>query len=597
MSTQARASLEEIRRLAGATILQLVPATEVSGRNALTIASLLQRAGARPLLAGRNGALADEWRLAGGEWMALDHDSANPIKLRTNAARLEKFIARERVDIVHAYAAGAAWSALAATEKLAVWLVTNLPETLAPRRSLRALYQTSLARGDHVIVHSSFTAAPMIERFDIPRERVTVVPNPIDAQLFDPATMRPERVLALRKAWKIPEGDRIILVPGPITESAGQQRTCRCRRIDAAGRFARRYFRAAGRCRRQSQIRARADKAHRRASREIPPARTLRRLAGGTRGVRCRCHAGDRAADFRAADSGIAGDGAAGHRVGDRNSCPRIFWRRRACRMTCAQAGWCVRPIRWHSLRRCANACRLILRPIARSRRGRGNSRNSCFRRKTLPLRSSISTRACCPGSGSGLHPLAIRTKTEGSIAAHAFSVSAPRSTLSNSRLSEVRSGPPVPRLVFLRRVNRTGFMFAADRAKVTNINPLTVLLVVPSLAGRRGRSRRDRPRAHPCCRRQPADRAFKRRAPRNGDRGFGRRIHPRRCRKQKSFRDDAQCRHHAPHPAPGTLRHHSCAWPRAGLERLHRVAPDRSSLHHVLVQGLPRAEFFQAPL
>ena len=62
----------------------------------------------------------------------------------------------------------------------------------------------------------------MIDRFDIPRERVTVVPNPIDAQLFDPASMRPERVLALRKAWRIPEGDRIILVPGPISASAGQ---------------------------------------------------------------------------------------------------------------------------------------------------------------------------------------------------------------------------------------------------------------------------------------------------------------------------------------------------------------------------------------
>lgn len=222
MSTQARASLESMRRLAGATILQLAPGHENAGRNALNIASLLQRSGARAVIAGRDGKLADEWKAAGGEWLSLDHDSVNPLRLRRNAARLEKFIARERVDIVHAYNAGAAWSALAATETLAVWLVTNLPETVPSRRSLRALYQTSLARGDHVIVHSSFTAAPMIERFDIPRERVTVVPNPIDAQLFDPATMRPERVLALRKAWKIPEGDRIILVPGPIATSAGQ---------------------------------------------------------------------------------------------------------------------------------------------------------------------------------------------------------------------------------------------------------------------------------------------------------------------------------------------------------------------------------------
>ncbi|MES1155877.1 MAG: glycosyltransferase, partial [Pseudorhodoplanes sp.] len=196
--------------------------TEIAGRNALTIASLLQHAGARAVLAGRDGKLAAEWKAAGGEWLTLDHDSINPLKLRRNAMRLEKYITRERVDIVHAYSAGAAWSALAATEKPAVWLVTNLPETVPSRRSLRALYQTSLARGDHVIVHSSFTAAPMIERFEIARERVTVVPNPIDAQLFDPATMRPERVLALRKAWKIPEGDRIILVPGPIAASAGQ---------------------------------------------------------------------------------------------------------------------------------------------------------------------------------------------------------------------------------------------------------------------------------------------------------------------------------------------------------------------------------------
>src|SRR5262245_48017217 len=103
MSTEARAAPETLRRPAGATILQLGPAKGNSGRNALTIASLLQRSGARPVIAGRNGAFAAEWRAGGGEWLALDADSANPLKLRHNAARLEKFITRERVDIVHAY--------------------------------------------------------------------------------------------------------------------------------------------------------------------------------------------------------------------------------------------------------------------------------------------------------------------------------------------------------------------------------------------------------------------------------------------------------------------------------------------------------------
>ena len=304
MSTQARASHEQMRRLAGATILQLAPDNDVAARNALTIASLLQRSGARPIIAGRNGKLAAEWRMAGGEWLALDHDSANPFKLRRNAARLEKFIARERVDIVHAYSAGAAWSALAATERLAVWLVTNLPETIPARRSLRALYQTSLARGDHVIVHSSFTAAPMIERFDIPRERVTVVPNPIDAQLFDPASMRPERVLALRKAWRIPEGDRIILVPGPISASAGQSVLADAARLIPPALLRNVSFRSPWRHQNRARLYPRADEAHRRAwsRNEIQIARTLSGLAGRARGIGYRGDARDRAADFRPAD-------------------------------------------------------------------------------------------------------------------------------------------------------------------------------------------------------------------------------------------------------------------------------------------------------
>ncbi len=44
-------------------------------------------------------------------------------------------------------------------------------------------------------------------------------------------------------------------------------------------------------------------------------------------------------------------------------------------------------------------------------------------------------------------------------------------------------------------------------------------------------------------------------------------------------------------------LRHHPCAWPRAGLERLHRFQADARAVRHQLVQGLPRTEFAEAPL
>ncbi|MCZ7642799.1 MAG: glycosyltransferase [Pseudorhodoplanes sp.] len=51
---------------------------------------------------------------------------------------------------------------------------------------------------------------------------MAIVPEAVDADMFNPATMRPERVLALRKLWNVPNGNRVILVPGPLAPAEGQ---------------------------------------------------------------------------------------------------------------------------------------------------------------------------------------------------------------------------------------------------------------------------------------------------------------------------------------------------------------------------------------
>ncbi|MGE3148179.1 MAG: glycosyltransferase [Pseudorhodoplanes sp.] len=214
----------DLRRLAGATVLQIAPKLrdDLGGRTVLNIASALRRAGARAIVAAEGGALGGELRAMGGEWLPLETTTVNPLKLRRNARLLERYITAERVDIVHAQSPGAAWSALAATEKLAVWLVTNLPDTPAEPSRLQAVYLRALGRGDRVLVHSTFTAAPLITRYRIPPEQVSVIPHAIDAAVFSPAAVRPERVMAMRKAWRAPAGERIVFCPGPLQPSGGQ---------------------------------------------------------------------------------------------------------------------------------------------------------------------------------------------------------------------------------------------------------------------------------------------------------------------------------------------------------------------------------------
>jgi glycosyltransferase involved in cell wall biosynthesis len=206
------------RTLAGATVLQIVPALRDTSQVRTTIgaARALVAVGGRAIVAGERGDLVDELKSFGGEWLPFATTTFNPSKLRANAAALDLFVAAEHVDIVHAKNAGAAWSALVATDRNGIHLVTDLPDLPRARMWLATFYLGALSRGDRVISHSMFNARPMIARHRIPPERVSVVPRSLDLKYFDPASVPPERVAKLRQAWGIPHGVRIALVPGRI---------------------------------------------------------------------------------------------------------------------------------------------------------------------------------------------------------------------------------------------------------------------------------------------------------------------------------------------------------------------------------------------
>ena len=175
MSSVAR---NKPRSLAGATILQLVPALrdDPPGRAAVDIALTLLQSGARAIVAGDGGPLVGELRAFGGEWLPMPNDTINPLRIRGNARLLAKLIAAERIDIVHAHSAGAARSALSAIHRMPVFLVTSFPDRLTASFWPGNLFDQSLARGDRVIAPSSYVSHAMIARYKIPPERISVIP-------------------------------------------------------------------------------------------------------------------------------------------------------------------------------------------------------------------------------------------------------------------------------------------------------------------------------------------------------------------------------------------------------------------------------------
>jgi glycosyltransferase involved in cell wall biosynthesis len=212
------------RTLAGATILQIVPALyeEPNARAAINVAFALLQAGARALVAADDGPLVGELRAFGGEWIELPNATVNPMRLRKNARALENLVAAERIDIVHAQSAGGAWSARVAAARIAFWLVTTLPDSPELGGRLPTPVAGALAQGDRIIAPSNYAAAPALKRYGVAHDQITIIPREIDTTVFDPLAVRPERCDALRSLWRIPDHARIVLVPGRVASWNGQ---------------------------------------------------------------------------------------------------------------------------------------------------------------------------------------------------------------------------------------------------------------------------------------------------------------------------------------------------------------------------------------
>jgi glycosyltransferase involved in cell wall biosynthesis len=212
------------RRLPGATVLQIVPALvdEPAARAAVNVASALLRSGARALVAGGAGLLIGQLQALGGEWVQYASVTRNPIKLRSNARALAELIARERIDVVHAYSGPAAWSARIAIHGTDAWLVTTYAGAPAERMELASLYRKALTSGHRVMAESEHAADLVIKRHKLAPERIVAIPPSVDTARFDPGAVSAERVEILRHGWGIRPGWRVILVPGRLSSARGQ---------------------------------------------------------------------------------------------------------------------------------------------------------------------------------------------------------------------------------------------------------------------------------------------------------------------------------------------------------------------------------------
>jgi len=235
---------ESVHRVFGirrATILQVIPGLVTGGaeRGCIDMAAAIQRAGGRAIVVSSGGPMARELERYGAIHVQMSADSKNPLVIRRNAARLAELITRERVDLIHARSRAPAWSALWAARRTGIPFVTTFHAPYNFAGTLKKTYNSVMAKADRVIAVSQFVADHVRDNYGVGPDRLRLIHRGVDTGILAPEMVTQARMAKLIADWRLPEDQRIVLLPGRLTRWKGQGVL-----IEAIARLGRRDIRA-----------------------------------------------------------------------------------------------------------------------------------------------------------------------------------------------------------------------------------------------------------------------------------------------------------------------------------------------------------------
>jgi glycosyltransferase involved in cell wall biosynthesis len=206
------------------TILQIIPELDTGGAELSTIeiAAAVVGAGGRAIVLSAGGRMADRIAAVGGELIDFPAATKNPLRMAANALAIARIARREGVDLIHARSRAPAWSALAAARRTKLPFVTTYHGIYREKGKAKNIYNGVMAKGDVVIANSRYTADIIKSRYGTPEDRIRVIYRGVDLAAFDPAVVTQERITAIRRAWGVADGDRVVLHAARLTKWKGQ---------------------------------------------------------------------------------------------------------------------------------------------------------------------------------------------------------------------------------------------------------------------------------------------------------------------------------------------------------------------------------------
>jgi len=203
-------------------ILQVLPALNSGGveQGVIDINAAVVRAGGKSIVVSSGGARVHEITKAGGIHIVLPQKK-NPFVMAANVPRLRKIIREHGVDIVHACSRAPAWTAQRAVQGTNARYITSCHAAHSLGGKLKRFYNSSIAAGERVIAVSHFLADYLEQNYKVDPNIIRVIHRGVAIERFHPNAVTPERLVALSRQMRIPEGAAVILLPARLSRIKG----------------------------------------------------------------------------------------------------------------------------------------------------------------------------------------------------------------------------------------------------------------------------------------------------------------------------------------------------------------------------------------
>lgn len=206
-------------------IMQIIPELGPGGaeQGCIDIAGELISSGAQAIVVSNGGSRLPELLRTGATHINLPVHSKNPLVMWKNVFRLRRLIKKHNVDIVHARSRAPAWSAYKACKKTTARFMTTCHAPYNIENKWKLLYNSSIARGERVIAISETVADYLRKNYNVPDSNIRVIHRGVALEKFHPTTVTAERLIALSRQWRLPDGANIVMLPGRLTRWKGHQ--------------------------------------------------------------------------------------------------------------------------------------------------------------------------------------------------------------------------------------------------------------------------------------------------------------------------------------------------------------------------------------